>query len=117
MIDQFGGKAANFLDVGGGATPEKVTAGFRLLLADDDVSAIVVNIFGGLTRCNDVADGILTALQERKPRVPIVVRMEGTNAGEARKKLEEAHLVMADTLIGAIQKDDHVQYWRVEWVS
>lgn len=104
LIDQFGGKAANFLDVGGGATPEKVTAGFRLLLADDEVSAIVVNIFGGLTRCNDVADGILAALDERQPRVPIVVRMEGTYAGEARKMLEEAQLVMADTLIGAVQK-------------
>ena len=104
LIDQFGGTPANFLDVGGGATPEKVTAGFRLLLSDDSVKAILVNIFGGLTSCDVVADGILAALHEQQPRVPIVVRMEGTNAGEARSKLEEAHLVTADTLIGAVQK-------------
>jgi succinyl-CoA synthetase beta subunit len=104
MIDQFGGQPANFLDVGGGAAPEKVAAGFRLLLSDDDVKAILVNIFGGLTSCDDVAEGILIALQERKLRVPIVVRMEGMKAGEARKKLEDAHLVLADTLMGAVQK-------------
>ncbi len=104
LIDHFGGNPANFLDVGGGATPEKVAAGFRLLLTDENVQAILVNIFGGLTYCDDVADGILTALQERQTRVPIVVRMEGTHAGEARRKLEAAQLVMADTLIDAVQK-------------
>jgi succinyl-CoA synthetase beta subunit len=104
LIDQFGGSPANFLDVGGGATPEKVAAGFRLLLTDENVQAILVNIFGGLTYCDDVADGILIALQERQTRVPIVIRMEGTNAGEGRRKLEDAHLVIADTLIDAVQK-------------
>lgn len=104
VIEQFGEKAANFLDVGGGATPEKVAAGFRLLLEDDDVQAIFVIIFGGLTRCTDVADGILTAIQDLPPCVPIIVRMEGTNAGAAIAKLEEAHLLTADTFIGAIQK-------------
>ncbi len=104
LIDQFGGSPANFLDVGGGATPEKVAAGFRLLLTDENVQSILVNIFGGLTYCDDVADGILIALQERQTRVPIVIRMEGTNAGEGRRKLEDAHLVIADTLIDAVQK-------------
>ncbi|MCD4674179.1 MAG: succinate--CoA ligase subunit beta, partial [Anaerolineaceae bacterium] len=104
LISYFDGKPANFLDVGGGATPEKVAAGFRILLSDKEIRSIIVNIFGGITRCDDVALGILAALQERKPRVPIVVRMAGTNAGEGRKILEEAHLVMADTLVGAVQK-------------
>ena len=104
LISYFNGSPANFLDVGGGATPEKIAAGFRILLSDDDIRSIVVNIFGGVTRCDDVAQGMIIAMNEFKPRVPIVVRMAGTHAGDAMKLLEASQLVAAETMVDAVQK-------------
>ncbi len=104
LISYFNGSPANFLDVGGGATPEKVAAGFRILLSDMDLRSIVVNIFGGVTRCDDVAQGMVSAMNDIKPRVPIVVRMAGTHAGDAMKLLEASQLVTAETMVDAVQK-------------
>lgn len=104
LVQYFKGSPANFLDVGGGASPEKVAAGFRILLSDPDIRVILVNIFGGITRCDDVASGMIAALKDTRQTVPIVVRMAGTHAGEAWKLLEKEHLESADTLVEAVQK-------------
>lgn len=104
MISQLNGSALNFLDVGGGATPEKVAAGLRILLTHPDVRSILINIFAGITRCDDVAEGIKMALAKSRTQVPIVVRMVGTNSGEGLKILEEWNLATSDTLYEAVQK-------------
>ena len=90
VVAQAGARAANFLDVGGGATAERVTAAFELILSNKKVRAILVNIFGGITRCDLVAQGILEALERIEARVPIVVRLDGTNAEDGRRILAEA---------------------------
>jgi succinyl-CoA synthetase beta subunit len=87
LIKLHGGAPANFLDVGGGATAERVTAAFRLILSNPKVRAILVNIFGGIVRCDLIADGIINAVRDVGVNVPVVVRLEGTNAAEARAKL------------------------------
>lgn len=92
IVKGVGGKPANFLDVGGGATKEKVAEGFKIILSDPHVRAILVNIFGGIMNCETIAEGIIQAAQELKLQVPLVVRMEGTHVEEGRKKLKEAHL-------------------------
>ncbi len=104
VIKLFGGEPANFLDVGGGAGAEKVAAAMRIILSDPNVKAVLYNIFGGITRCDEVARGILTAMGEVKPKVPMVVRLVGTNAEEGRKLLENANMITAETLADAARK-------------
>ena len=104
IIKLSGGEPANFLDIGGGAGAEKVAAALRIILADKNVKAVLFNIFGGITRCDEVARGILTALAEVKTSVPMVVRLVGTNAEEGRRILADAHMGTAETLLDAAQK-------------
>ncbi|MCC7118025.1 MAG: ADP-forming succinate--CoA ligase subunit beta [Anaerolineales bacterium] len=104
VIKLFGGEPANFLDVGGGASSEKVSAAMRIILTDPSVKAILFNIFGGITRCDEVARGMLVAMDEVKPNVPMVVRLVGTNAEEGRKLLENAKMITAETLADAAKK-------------
>ncbi|NQS91979.1 MAG: ADP-forming succinate--CoA ligase subunit beta, partial [Chloroflexi bacterium] len=88
IIKLFGGEPANFLDIGGGASADKVAAALEIILSDPNVKAVLFNIFGGITRCDLVAKGILEALGEMKTEVPMVVRLEGTNAAEGRQLLK-----------------------------
>ncbi len=106
LIEHAGSSPANFLDVGGGASPEKVTNAFRLVLADPKVRAILVNIFAGINRCDWVAQGVVQAVRELKPPVPLVVRLAGTNVEEGRRILTASglQLVTADTLTEAAQR-------------
>lgn len=104
IIKLFGGEPANFLDIGGGAQADKVAAAFRIILSDPNVKAVLINIFGGITRCDEVARGILEAMDEVKPKAPLVVRLVGTNAEEGRKLLAEAKTITAETLVDAAQK-------------
>ncbi len=104
VIKLFGGEPANFLDIGGGAGADKVAAAMRIILTDPNVKAVLFNIFGGITRCDEVARGILTAMDEVKPKVPMVVRLVGTNAEEGRKLLENANMITAETLADAAKK-------------
>ena len=106
IIKHFGGGPANFLDIGGGAKAERVAAALRLILADPNVEAVLFNIFGGITRCDEVAKGILAAFEEVKPTVPLVARLVGTNEKEGRAILEASgyQLITATTLAEAAQK-------------
>jgi succinyl-CoA synthetase beta subunit len=104
IVKLFGGEPANFLDIGGGAKADKVAAAMRIILSDPSVKAILFNIFGGITRCDEVARGILVAMDEVKPKVPMVVRLVGTNAEEGRRLLENANMITAETLADAAQK-------------
>lgn len=90
IIKLAGGDPANFLDVGGGASVERVAAAFRILMSDPNVKAVLINIFGGIVRCDRVAGGVIQALEQVKVDLPVVVRLEGTNAAEAAKMLEDA---------------------------
>ncbi|MEI6043800.1 MAG: ADP-forming succinate--CoA ligase subunit beta [Chloroflexota bacterium] len=100
----YGGEPANFLDIGGGAKSDKVAAAIRIILTDPNVKAILFNIFGGITRGDDVARGILAGLSEINTDVPIVIRLVGTNSEAGRKILEEANLKSAETLMEAAQE-------------
>jgi succinyl-CoA synthetase beta subunit len=104
VIKLFGGEPANFLDIGGGASAEKVSAALRLILKDKNVKAVLFNIFGGITRCDEVARGILTALQEVECELPMVVRLVGTNEEQGRQILEEAKMLTATSLADAARK-------------
>jgi succinyl-CoA synthetase beta subunit len=104
IVKLFGGDPANFLDIGGGAGSEKVAAAMRIILSDPNVKAVLFNVFGGITRCDEVAKGILAAMAEVKPKVPMVVRLVGTNAEEGRQLLADAHMITAETLADAAQK-------------
>ncbi len=104
IIKLFDGAPANFLDIGGGAGADKVTAALRIILSDSNVKAVLLNIFGGITRCDEVAKGVLAALAEVKPTIPIVVRLVGTNEEEGRRLLASANLVAATSLVDAAQK-------------
>jgi len=104
IIKLFGGEPANFLDIGGGASAEKVAAALRIILSDKNVKAILFNIFGGITRCDEVAKGILAALAEVKPNIPMVVRLVGTNAEEGQRLIADANMITANTLADAAQK-------------
>ncbi len=104
VIKFLGDSPANFLDVGGGASAEKVAAALRLILSDPNVKAILVNIFGGITRCDEVAKGLISACAEVKPNVPIVARLVGTNAAEAQAILAGSPLIFADTLLDGAEK-------------
>lgn len=106
IIKHFGSSPANFLDIGGGAKSEKVTTALRLILEDPEVKAVLFNIFGGITRCDEVARGILAAFDEVKPTVPLVARLVGTNDAEGRALLEQSEYEMttAATLVEAAQE-------------
>ncbi len=104
VIKLYGGEPANFLDIGGGANAEKVAAAFRIILSDPNVKAVLINIFGGITRGDEVAKGILAAMEEVKPEVPMVARIVGTNAEEGRRLLANANMLTAETLAEAAQK-------------
>jgi succinyl-CoA synthetase beta subunit len=105
-IKLFGGEPANFLDVGGGATAEKVTEAFKIMLANPKVEAILVNIFGGIMRCDTIAEGIIAACKAVDLSVPLVVRMKGTNEELGKKMLASSGLpiISADTMAEAAQK-------------
>ncbi len=94
VIALNGGSPANFLDVGGGATKERVTEAFKLILSSDKVKAIFVNIFGGIVRCDMIAEGIIAAVKEVDVKVPVVVRLEGTNVEAGKKLLAESGLAI-----------------------
>jgi succinyl-CoA synthetase beta subunit len=106
IIKFYGGEPANFLDVGGGATEEQVTEAFKVLIADKKVKAILVNIFGGIMRCDVIAEGIINAAKTVKLSVPLVVRLEGTNVERGKQLLRESgiELIAADDLADAAQK-------------
>lgn len=106
IIKLHGGDPANFLDVGGGTTSDRVAEALKLIVADDKVEAILVNIFGGIVRCDLIADGIIQAIREIDLRVPVVVRLEGTNAEAGREKLNDSGLfiITADDLADAAVK-------------
>jgi succinyl-CoA synthetase beta subunit len=104
IIKLFGGSPANFLDIGGGASSEKVAAALRIILSDPNVKAVLFNIFGGITRGDEVARGIVAALDEVKPNIPMVVRLVGTNAEEGMRILANANMITAKTLADAAKK-------------
>ncbi len=106
LIKLHGGEPANFLDVGGGATAERVAEAFKLILSNNKVAAILVNIFGGIVRCDDIAAGIISAVKDVGVSVPVVVRLEGTNVNEGRQLLADSglHIIGAEDLTDAAQK-------------
>jgi len=104
MVKLFGGKPANFLDVGGSSNPEKVIHAFKIILASGTIKAVLINIFGGITRCDDIARGILESFKQIKIDVPVVVRLTGTNAEEGLKLLEGTSLIPAQTFSEAVRK-------------
>jgi succinyl-CoA synthetase beta subunit len=106
IIKLYGGEPANFLDVGGGATKERVTAAFKIILSDPNVRGILVNIFGGIMRCDVIAEGVVAAAREVSLHVPLVVRLEGTNVALGKKILAESGLpiLSADDLADAAEK-------------
>ena len=106
LIKLHGGDPANFLDVGGGTTAERVAAAFKLILSDAKVEAILVNIFGGIVRCDLIAEGIIAAVKEVGIKIPVVVRLEGTNAPRGRELLEQSglNLLSAEGLTDAAKK-------------
>ena len=106
IIKYMGAQPANFLDVGGGASEEQVASAFRILLADPKVKRVLVNIFGGILRCDIAANGIVNAVKEKGIDVPLVIRMRGTNADEGKRILAESGLsvTVADDLQEAARK-------------
>jgi succinyl-CoA synthetase beta subunit len=106
LIKLHGGDPANFLDVGGTATAERVAEAFKIILSDDKVKGVLVNIFGGIVRCDLIADGIIKAVSETGITVPVVVRLEGNNAKLGAQKLADSglNLIVPDSLTDAAQK-------------
>lgn len=106
IISLNGGKPANFLDVGGGATAEQVKAAFEIITSDDQVKGILVNIFGGIMKCDIIAQGIVDACKTLDLKVPVVVRLEGTNVEIGKKMLEDSglDLITANDLDDAARK-------------
>ncbi|WP_342228229.1 ADP-forming succinate--CoA ligase subunit beta [Rickettsiella endosymbiont of Rhagonycha lignosa] len=106
LIKLHGGSPANFLDVGGGATQERVTEAFKIILSDEKVKGILVNIFGGIVRCDMIADGIIGAVKDVGVKIPVVVRLEGNNADLGAKKLSESglNIIAANSLTGAAEQ-------------
>ena len=104
LVQYYGGMPANFLDIGGSSNPDKVVNALEIILRDENVKAILFNIFGGITRCDDVAKGIIAATERMKIEVPIVVRLTGTNEAEARELLAGTDLIPAATMDEAVQK-------------
>jgi succinyl-CoA synthetase beta subunit len=104
LIKYFGGEPANFLDIGGSSNPQKVIDAMNLILSDKNVKVVMINIFGGITRCDDVARGLIIALDKIKVEVPIVVRLSGTNSVEGLEILRQANLPIVETMSQAAQK-------------
>jgi len=110
LVNYYGGSPANFLDIGGSSNPDKVVAAMNIITSDPKVKAILFNIFGGITRCDDVANGIVTALNRIAEgpggplKLPIVIRLTGTNEEEGRRILQEVNLVATDTMADAVQQ-------------
>lgn len=109
IIQLYGGSPANFLDVGGGATKERVTEAFKLILSDPNVEGILVNIFGGIMRCDVIADGVVAATREMGLTMPLVVRLAGTNVEKGKEILQQSglNIIAADNLADAAQKVVH----------
>jgi len=104
MIKLYGGEPANFLDIGGSSNPQKVVEAMNILLSDSNVNAVMINIFGGITRCDDVARGLVTALKEIGTDIPVVIRLSGTNAKEGLEIIREFGLPTVSTMSEAAQK-------------
>jgi succinyl-CoA synthetase beta subunit len=106
IVQLHGGSPANFLDVGGGATKERVVEAFKIILSDDNVKAVLINIFGGIVRCDLIADGVIGAVEEVGVTVPVIVRLEGNNAELGAQKLAESGLsiIAATSLTDAAQQ-------------
>jgi succinyl-CoA synthetase beta subunit len=106
IVQLHGGSPANFLDVGGGATKERVTEAFKIILSDENVAAVLVNIFGGIVRCDLIAEGVIGAVEEVGVEVPVVVRLEGNNAELGREVLEKSglNIIAANSLSDAAAK-------------
>ena len=104
LIKLFGGEPANFLDIGGSSNPQKVIDAMNLILSDKNVKVVMINIFGGITRCDDVARGLISALEQIKVEVPIVVRLSGTNSKEGLEILKKANLLTVETMGEAARK-------------
>jgi succinyl-CoA synthetase beta subunit len=104
MIKLYGGDPANFLDIGGSSNPQKVVDAMNILLGDKNVKSVMINIFGGITRCDDVARGLVTALEEIKTEIPIVIRLSGTNAKEGLKIIKDYGLPTVSTMSEAAKK-------------
>jgi len=106
IIKLYGGEPANFLDVGGGATAERVTAAFKIILSDENVRGILVNIFGGIMKCDVIAEGVIAAAKEVDLSVPLVVRLEGTNVEKGKELMNSSGLpiIAADDLEDAAKK-------------
>jgi succinyl-CoA synthetase beta subunit len=106
IVALHGGFPANFLDVGGGATKERVSEAFKIILSDDKVKAVLINIFGGIVRCDLIAEGVIGAVQEVGVEVPVVVRLEGNNADLGKRMLAESglNIIAADSLTDAAQQ-------------
>ncbi|MFN2302291.1 MAG: succinate--CoA ligase subunit beta, partial [Anaerolineales bacterium] len=104
IIEHKGGQPANFLDIGGGASAERVAAALRILLSDTTVKTVLINIFGGITRCDEVALGIKQILDDVETDIPFVIRLVGTNEVEGRQILESANLPTAKSLEEAAEK-------------
>ncbi len=104
MIKLYGGEPANFLDIGGSSNPQKVIDAMNLILSDKGVKVVMINIFGGITRCDDVAKGLIAALEQIKIKIPIVIRLSGTNSKEGLEILQKANLPTVETMSEAAQK-------------
>ena len=106
IVQLHGGMPANFLDVGGGATRERVSEAFKIILSDENVAAVLVNIFGGIVRCDLIAEGVIGAVEEVGVQVPVVVRLEGNNAELGREVLANSglNIIAADSLSSAAEK-------------
>ena len=104
VIKIYGGEPANFLDIGGSSSSDKVVTALEIIASDPKVKSILINIFGGITRCDDVARGLVLAIETASLDVPIVARVTGTNDEEARRILSEHDLVAAETMDEAVEK-------------
>jgi succinyl-CoA synthetase beta subunit len=104
LIKRYGGNPANFLDIGGSSSPEKMRVAMKIITADKNVKAILVNIFGGITRCDDVAQGLLGAMKEENISLPIVARLVGTNQDKAKALLTNSPVIFAETMTDGVKK-------------
>jgi succinyl-CoA synthetase beta subunit len=106
IVKLHGGEPANFLDVGGGATKERVTEAFKIILSDENVKAVLINIFGGIVRCDLIAEGVIGAVNEVGVEIPVVVRLEGNNAELGRQVLADSglNIIAATSLTDAAQQ-------------
>ena len=104
LIKRYGGNPANFLDIGGSSSPEKMRVAMKIITADKNIKAVLINIFGGITRCDDVAQGLLGAMKEEKISLPIVARLVGTNQDKAKALLTNSPVIFAETMTDGVKK-------------